>query len=742
MRESYALKIAAFFCVIVLFVGYMPTEKPKAASGFYLSAEERSYLNALKTRPITFSYSYDLVTASFDGKSYSMLDPILDVLRNDFGLTVNLLKANWHDAFIQIDDGRVDFYGPISLSEKRRQEYITVDSFYRSHSKIITRVSEPVNSMTGLYNKSVGLLEDSVISRTMQAYLGPKGNIIYYQTMDEMIEGLQAGSIAAFATPDNAEFEILSNDDIRVEFSIENFYVDQGFISGNEELRPLAALINRYLSENIEISDKVNELRNEAIKQRTKKLFADDISYLKANYNEISMFVEAILYPLCYEENGVIKGMQPEINDVFTELTGIPVRYVSTDDFHDGVVSATELLRTGTCLAAVGAYYSIDIWNDQTIQYSPLLWLDTIRTYSKYGNNGSLIGKKLGTTPLATDYLGWDNRTGNKPVINGSRKQLITDLKNGELDAVFIGELAFDYEYTINKDYSLQEVTGSVAEAAMHMMYGAQNKQFNAVYNESMNLYHLLKPKAMGEWKSKTGKFKSDYIRMRFTQQIWIILISVVFVVMLCALIFMMMKSLRHDKDTIALMKIMNEMDVLTGIYNRRYMDDNLDRTINVLSRSSSPLSVFMIDIDFFKLYNDTYGHSMGDDCLQMVAKALTASIKRDGDFVARYGGEEFAIILPHTDESGARIIADEIFESIKELNIPHEGSSVSDRVSVSIGITTGIAAYTQSGMDYLRCADKALYISKRGGRNRYTFIDLEETAISCEPKVEKPSKM
>ena len=165
--------------------------------------------------------------------------------------------------------------------------------------------------------------------------------------------------------------------------------------------------------------------------------------------------------------------------------------------------------------------------------------------------------------------------------------------------------------------------------------------------------------------------------------------------------------------------------DVLTGIYNRRYMEENLNYIIKSLSRSGSKLSVLMMDIDYFKKYNDTYGHIIGDDCLKSVAETLAGSITRADDFVARYGGEEFVAILPNTDESGARMMAENILKKVRELGIPHESSDVADCVTISIGAATGDVEYMQTGTDYIKRADEALYMSKKGGRDRYTFLNI-----------------
>jgi len=164
-------------------------------------------------------------------------------------------------------------------------------------------------------------------------------------------------------------------------------------------------------------------------------------------------------------------------------------------------------------------------------------------------------------------------------------------------------------------------------------------------------------------------------------------------------------------------------IDQLTGIYNRRYLDGSLKKILKLHSRTGSSLSVLMIDIDYFKKYNDTYGHDAGDDCLRIVASILSECVIREDDFIARYGGEEFVVVLPNTDENGTNLVAEKMLEKVRECNILHGASDISSFVTISIGGTTGIINHLQNGSDYIKAADKALYESKRNGRNRYTFL-------------------
>lgn len=166
----------------------------------------------------------------------------------------------------------------------------------------------------------------------------------------------------------------------------------------------------------------------------------------------------------------------------------------------------------------------------------------------------------------------------------------------------------------------------------------------------------------------------------------------------------------------------MAAIDGLTGIANRRRFDEALKSEWRRCRRAQAPLSLLMMDVDFFKKYNDLYGHPAGDACLQAVARAVAAGIARPGDLAARYGGEEFAALLPQTGYDGARNLAEHIRANLRDLALPHPATE-SGHVTVSIGIATMVPT-TQPDDEaaILKAADAALYRAKRNGRDRFEF--------------------
>jgi two-component system chemotaxis family response regulator WspR len=161
--------------------------------------------------------------------------------------------------------------------------------------------------------------------------------------------------------------------------------------------------------------------------------------------------------------------------------------------------------------------------------------------------------------------------------------------------------------------------------------------------------------------------------------------------------------------------------DALTGIANRRHLDDYLDREWRRAIRSRAPLSLIMADVDNFKSFNDTYGHQAGDEALKHVAQAMAGSLRRAGDLVTRCGGEEFAVVLPETSADHAQAVAETLRLAVESLGIAHQGSAVAPWVTISVGVASEIPDRTSTAPSLLAIADAAMYRSKSVGKNRVT---------------------
>ncbi|MCU0568463.1 MAG: diguanylate cyclase [Oculatellaceae cyanobacterium Prado106] len=164
-------------------------------------------------------------------------------------------------------------------------------------------------------------------------------------------------------------------------------------------------------------------------------------------------------------------------------------------------------------------------------------------------------------------------------------------------------------------------------------------------------------------------------------------------------------------------------VDGLTQVANRRCFDETFVQEWQRLSRENCPLALILLDIDYFKRYNDTYGHLAGDRCLKQVAQAISYAVRRPSDLVSRYGGEEFAILLPNTTLTGAGLVAEEIRVTVKHLDLEHSSSPLNGKLTVSLGIASLVPHHSQSPTVLINTADKALYLAKETGRDRACLL-------------------
>ncbi|WP_351076484.1 diguanylate cyclase [Shewanella sp. CAL98-MNA-CIBAN-0140] len=169
-------------------------------------------------------------------------------------------------------------------------------------------------------------------------------------------------------------------------------------------------------------------------------------------------------------------------------------------------------------------------------------------------------------------------------------------------------------------------------------------------------------------------------------------------------------------------------LDGLTGVANRLKFEQVLSVSWLQCAREKQPLSIILLDIDFFKHFNDTYGHTEGDACLRAVAQKIQDTVNRPYDLVARFGGEEFICVLPNTDLTGGTYVAQQIVDSIVSLNIVHANSDVSGFVTISAGVSTMVPMYDMPNKTLIEAADKQLYLAKERGRNRVLGCQIEET--------------
>jgi diguanylate cyclase (GGDEF)-like protein len=189
-----------------------------------------------------------------------------------------------------------------------------------------------------------------------------------------------------------------------------------------------------------------------------------------------------------------------------------------------------------------------------------------------------------------------------------------------------------------------------------------------------------------------------------------------------------LVQTMKQLETANQLLQRVSATDSLTGVANRRQLDSVLDLEWSRASRGRTWLSLLLVDIDHFKQYNDRYGHQAGDACLKTIAEILTSAVHRPEDLVARYGGEEFAVILPGTDLDGACLVAERLRARVESVEIAHAASTVSDHLTISVGVATMLPRRDDGAATLVAAADQALYQAKHEGRNRVKDLPRYES--------------
>jgi len=363
-------------------------------------------------------------------------------------------------------------------------------------------------------------------------------------------------------------------------------------------------------------------------------------------------------------------------------------------------------------------YMNEDYKKDRHKNYLVKLALQHKKTFSGY----HIVDDNIFLTSVSpVFYENKNNRTVFLGVIEISQSLdetllFVNHLNNSSGALIAYSNDQYQLLNSYHRDISLVNIFDYAIDSALNNMvnefvfqnhnlttYGFNLNHMQNYYQDNLNAYAVF-------WIDITEEKQQFFDDLRINilyAMVGFILIELVFYIILKTHI--KYKMMEHHAST----------DKLTQIPNRAAFDQKLAEEMSRNKRGNSALSVLLCDIDFFKQYNDTYGHQKGDECLQQVAKVMSQSIHRAGDFVARYGGEEFVFILPNCNQRSAKKIAETVRKNIQKAKIRHEKSSVSQYVSLSLGIASAHYNEIISGPDLVKKADAKLYLAKENGRNR-----------------------
>jgi diguanylate cyclase (GGDEF)-like protein len=462
------------------------------------------------------------------------------------------------------------------------------------------------------------------------------------------------------------------------------------------------------------------------------------ISYINSNDDNKSS--DTILFlgnenlaPIVYEENGIAKGVAVDLVKAIEEKTGYRI-HVEAMDWQE----AQSKVLTGEADALLQINPNPE--RKRLYDFSDPLLESEFSIFTDSGSDiksvDDLKNRWVGVEAGGYAYNLLHRYEGIKIVTISNCRIGLQKVITGELDAIVSDRWIGTYELAQNKIDRIQVVEEPIETSYSRIAVKKGNEELLQIINTG--LQGIKDDNTMNDiiynWKGKNVIYFTEEKIIRIILYtalgiiIFILLISIFFINRYKKLSKKLELDVRqrtkelHEtnellrKANLELERI-STIDKLTGIYNRRYFDNSIEKTWTIALRENHPVSLIMIDIDHFKVFNDTYGHLAGDQCLKSIANEIKDTLQRTGDFVARFGGEEFAVLLLNTSENGATIVAEKIRKRIERLKIIYEG--IEARVTVSLGVASMIPDDRTNPKDLICAADEALYKAKEAGRNR-----------------------
>lgn len=437
--------------------------------------------------------------------------------------------------------------------------------------------------------------------------------------------------------------------------------------------------------------------------------------------------------PLIYKEKGETKGLVVDIIKELEDKIGYDIQVEATNwkEAQNKLLSkkADALLQINQSPERKELYnFSSDLLKAEFCIFKRA-------DDSSINNIYDLEHKKVGTESLSYPSYILENYNINTVSIADS----ISGFKmvdSGKLDALIVDRWIGEYALARSKVSGIQIIEEPIEVKYSHIaVLKGENDLLDSI---NTGLEEIKSDgsmdKILNKWKGKKVVYfteeevrKNIYYGLLLTFMI-IISGTIFFIVKLKKINYQLelevIKRTKELRESNKRLKQISMVDGLTNIFNRRYFDNEFKKTWKISLRKNLPLSIILLDIDFFKKYNDKYGHIAGDYCLKKVGKILKSSAKRSSDIAARFGGEEFIIMLFDTSEDGAYMLAEQIRNTIENTIMYYEGNKTS--ITVSIGVATVIPNQKLDSIDLVELADQAMYKAKNNGRNRVELADID----------------
>jgi len=710
-----------------------------------LHAARRSFVLAVNPGTELFT--------SEEGVSGGYTVLLCDWLTTLFGMPFKPVTYEWDDLLSGLESHAIDFTGEMTATEERRQRYFMTDAIAERTIKRIHIKDDITLSVTEKRRPlRYAFLAGTTTRDQVEPFLKPGSEYVFVGNSADAYRLLQEDKVDAFFDESPAEAAFESYGEVKVEDFGRPLLSPVSLTTQNPELAPIIAVVQKAL-QNGGFHHLARLYRQGYADYRRHKLFsqltAEEKAYIRehvAANRAIPLAAEYDNYPVSFynEQEKAWQGVVFDVLEEITQLTGL-----SFVRKHEGRVKWSDLQT----MLEQGEAAIISELIPTEDRRGHFLWADMPHMIDRYALLSRADHPVIMPNEIPHARVGVLAGTGYAEVFRDwfpNHRHTVEYMNNYEaFDALERGEVDFlmmTQNLLLNVTNYLERPGFKVNVLFNHTCestFGLNLREtvLRSIVSKSLRMIDT--QSITQNWMYKTFDYR---FRMAEARLPWLIGSSVLFLCIILLLLALYQKSRGVEKrleDLVRertaelceqrdLLEYMSMTDQLTGIPNRRNFNDRLNHEWRLAIRGGLPISILMLDIDQFKNFNDTYGHQQGDKVLQEVAKAITQSLNRAGDFAARWGGEEFIVSLFNTDGSGALKVAESIRANVEALEIVVSEGSIA-HVTISIGVHTKIPGINSSVASIISIADNLLYKAKGEGRNR-VFSSVTLTAFWPHP--------
>ncbi len=689
---------------------YLPFMEEVGTSGvdsIELSPEEKAYLKKTLFINVSNELSWQPYDFNENGKAEGYSVAYIKLLAQKIGLHVNFISDTWPNLFEKFQRKEIDVLHPIFATPQRRADFLLSDALFSMQLALIASSKRlDITSLDSLKGKTLGAGKGWASTQYVKEQY-PWINVVEYETSQEMLEAIAFGLIDAgiddvFTARYFIEKAILSNLHIVGELALEKLSDQNLYMAFQKESTLLHGLFNKALKSvhKDELSALNAQFARNISPKGSKDLFTLNEQVYLMHKQEIKMCIDPDWMPLEMNEGGKHVGIAADYIKVMEKTIGIPISVVQTRTWLESLAFARERKCDIFSLAMETPERKMYMNFTKPYMVIPLVLVSKLDKVF-YSDIGAITDKPIG---IAKGYAYGEILKVRYPQVSfvevESEQEGLKKVQEGKLFGT-IGTLA-TVAYQIQKEYfGSLKIVGKFDEK-WELGVGTRN--------DEPELYSIFE-KAIGAIsKQESQDILNKWVSVNYEKEMdYTYLYKILAVLGLIVTVILYRQYHLHKYN--AKLEILSITDKLTGIYNRLKLDDILEYEKKQFDRFGRPLSIIMLDLDFFKKVNDNYGHKAGDETLKTISKVILEQ-KRDSDIFGRWGGEEFLLVCPETNIEGARALAEKLRKAIEMYTFPIIGS---------ITASFGVAEFEKydSIVKVFDKADKALYEAKESGRNK-----------------------